>query len=98
MTTEKLHIMTTVCQSSIIPLDWKRRMVAPIWKGNWDCQNCDNYWGITLLSAPCNDFPICCSLGIRSKVLKLQIHEQPEFTPGNLTTDRIPSLRALVEQ
>ncbi|KAG0713587.1 hypothetical protein GWK47_015881 [Chionoecetes opilio] len=48
-----LHaVLTAVWQSRTIPPDWKRGLVVPIWKGKGDCQDCNNYRGITLLSVP----------------------------------------------
>ena len=48
-----LHVvLTAVWHSGAIPSDWKRGLVIPIWKGKGDCQDCNNYCGITLLSVP----------------------------------------------
>ena len=36
----------------IIPTDWKRGLVVPLWKGKGNRQDCNNYRGVTLLSVP----------------------------------------------
>ena len=36
----------------IIPTDWKRGLVVPLWKGKGDHQDCNNYRGVMLLSVP----------------------------------------------
>ena len=46
-----LHaVLTVVWHSCIIPPDWKRGLVVPIWKGKGNRQDCNNYRGIMLLS------------------------------------------------
>ena len=48
-----LHaVLTAVWQIGTVPSDWKRGLVIPIWKGKGDCQDCNNYRGVTLLSVP----------------------------------------------
>ena len=36
----------------MIPSDWKRGIVVPIWKGKVDIRECNNCMGVTLLSVP----------------------------------------------
>ena len=38
--------------TGIIPTDWKRGLVVPLWKGKGDRHDCNNYRGVTLLSVP----------------------------------------------
>ena len=48
-----LHtLLCSIWNTEIIPTDWKRGVVVPIWKGKGDTQQCNNYEGVTLLSLP----------------------------------------------
>ena len=39
-----LHaVMCSVWSMGIIPTDWKRGLVVPLWKGKGDRQDCTNY-------------------------------------------------------
>ena len=67
-------------------------------RGKGDCQNCNNYRGITLLSVQYKVLAHLLLMRVRSLLLKYQIPEQSDFTPGKSTTDRILALRILVER
>ena len=48
-----LHaVLTAVWHSGTFPPHWKTGLVVHIWKGKGDCQDCNNYRWITLLSVP----------------------------------------------
>ena len=52
-----LHaVLCSAWNIGIIPTDWKRGLVVPFWKGNGDCQDCNNYGGVTL---PCARQGLC---------------------------------------
>ena len=94
-----LHsVVTAVWQSGTIPLDWKRGLVTPIYKGKGDQQDCNNYRGITLLSVPGKVFAHLLLARCRDHLLETQRPEQSGFTPKKSTTDRILALRVLVER
>ena len=43
-----LHaILCSVWNTGIIPTEWKRGLVVLLWKGKDDCQDCNNYRGVT---------------------------------------------------
>ena len=93
-----LHsVVTAVWQSGTIPLDWKRGLVTPIYKGKGDQQDCNNYRGITLLSVPGKVFAHLLLARCRDHLLETQRPEQSGFTPKKFTTDRILALLVLVE-
>ena len=47
-----LHaVLCSAWNTGIIPTDWKRGLVVPLWKGKGDRQDCNNDRGVTLLSA-----------------------------------------------
>ena len=71
-----LHaVLTAVWHSGTIPLDWKKGLVVPIWKGKSDRQDCNIYRGITLLSQPGKVLAHLLLMCIRSHLLK---HQRPE--------------------
>ena len=46
-----LHaVLCSAWNTGVIPTDWKRGLVVPLWKGKGDRQDCNNYRGVTLLS------------------------------------------------
>ena len=48
-----LHaVLCSAWYTGIIPIDWKRGLVVPIWKGKGDRQDGNNYRGVMLLSMP----------------------------------------------
>ena len=48
-----LHaVLCSVLSTGITPIDWKRGIVVPLWKGKGDRQDCNNYQGVMLLSMP----------------------------------------------
>ena len=39
-----LHtVLCSAWNTGIIPTNWKRGLVVPLWKGKGDCQDCNNY-------------------------------------------------------
>ena len=50
-----LWLHTQLCSiwdTGIIPTDWRRAVVFPIWKGKYDTEECNNYRRVTLFSVP----------------------------------------------
>ena len=48
-----LHaVLCSVWNTGIIPTDWKRGLIFPLWKGKGDHRDCNNYRRVTLLSVP----------------------------------------------
>ena len=45
-------LFNSIWETGVIPADWKRGIVVPLWKGKRDRLECSNYRGITLLSVP----------------------------------------------
>ena len=94
-----LHaVIEVIWQTGIIPPDWTRGLVTPIWKGKGDQRDCSNYRGITVLSVPGKVLAHVLLMRIRDHLLKYQRPEQSGFTPKKSTVDRILALRVLVER
>ena len=92
---------TLICSAwntGVIPTDWKRGLVVPIWKGKGDVRECSNYRGVTLLSVPGKVFARVLLNRIRQQLLDHQRPEQSGFTPKRSTVDRILALRVLTER
>ena len=48
-----LHaVLCSTWNTGILPTDWKRGLVVPLWKGKGDRQDCNNYRGVMLFSVP----------------------------------------------
>ena len=94
-----LHaLICSVWSSGVIPTDWKRGIVVPIWKGKGDIRECSNHRGVTLLSVPGKAFARVLLNRIRQQLLDHQRPEQSGFTPKKSTVDRILALRVLTER
>ena len=97
-TVQALHaILCSVWSTGVIPSDWKRGIIVPLWKGKGDRQDCNAYRGVTLLSVPSKVLARILLDRIRPHLLKHQRPEQSWFTQKRSTTDRILALRVLLE-
>ena len=72
--------MCSTENTGIIPTDWTRGLVVPLWKGKGDRQDC-NYRGVTLLSVPGKVFDRIIFDRVRHHLLEHQHPEQSGFTP-----------------
>ena len=94
-----LHaVLFSAWNTDIIPTDWKRGLVVPLWKGKCDCQDYNNYFGVTLLSVPGKVFARIILDRVHHHLLEHQCPEQSGFTPKRSTIDRILALRVLTER
>ena len=68
-----LHVvLCSAWNTSIIPTDWKRGLVVPLWKGKGYRQDCNNNRGVTLLSVPGKVFAQIILDGVRHHLLEHQ--------------------------
>ena len=76
-----LHVvLCSAWNTGIIPTDWKRGLVVPLWEGKGDRQDCNNYQGVTLLSVPGKVFVRIILDRVRHHLLENQCPEQSGFT------------------
>ena len=94
-----LHaVLCSAWNTSIIPTDWKRGRVVPLWKGKGDRQDCNNYRGLTLLSVLGKVFAQIIFDRVHHHLLEHQHPENSGFTPQRSMIDRILALRVLTER
>ena len=74
-------VVCSAWNTGIIPTDWKRGLVAPLWKEKGDRQDCNNYRGVTLLSVPGKVFARIILYRVCHHLLEHQRPEQSGFTP-----------------
>ena len=95
-----LHaVLCSASNTNIIPTDWKRGLVVPLWNGKGDRQDCNNYRGVMLLLVPGKVWftPVYLFAQIildrvRHHLLEQQRPERAGFTPKRSTIDRILAL------
>ena len=93
-----LHaVLCSAWNTGIIPTDWKRGCVVPLWKRKDDRQDSNNYRGVTLLSVPGKVFVQIILDRARHHLLEHQHPEQSGFTPKKSRIDCILVLRVLTE-
>ena len=93
-----LHaVLCSTWNTGIIPTDWKRGLVVPLWKGKGDRQDCNKYRGVTLLSVLGKVFSRIILDWVRYHLLEHQRPEQSGFTPQRSRIDRVLFLRVLTE-
>ena len=94
-----LHaVLCPAWNTGIIPTDWKRGLVVPLWKWKGEHQDCNSYQGVTLLSVSGKVFARTILNQVRHHLLDYnQRPEQSGFTPKRSTIDRILALRVLTE-
>ena len=96
-----MSLYTVLCSAwntGIIPTDWKRGLVVPLWKGKGDRKDCNNHRGVTLLSVPGKVFARIILYRVCHHLLEHQRPEQSGFTPKRSMIDRILTLRVLTER
>ena len=93
-----LHaVLCSAWNTGIIPTDWKRGLVVPLWKGKGDRQDYNNYRGVTLLSVLGKIFARLILERVHHHLLEHQRPEQSGFTPKRSMIYRILALRVLIE-
>ena len=83
-------------KTGIIPTDWKRGLVVPLWKGKGNRQECNNDRGVMLLSVPGKVFARIILDRVHHHLLEQS--EQSGFIPKRSTIDHILALWVLTER
>ena len=94
--------LTRVCVVCLaegrVPVEWKRAIVLPIYKGKGDRNECKNYRGISLLSIPGKVYGRVLIEKVRSITEGLIGEEQCGFRRGRGCVDQIFTMRQLSEK
>jgi len=90
-------IFQSVWQTGQMPLDWKKGIILPLYKGKCSRRECKNYRGITLLSTPGKVFALTLLARIKTKLLEVRRPEQSGFIPHRSTVGRIITLNTLLQ-
>ena len=91
-----MNFFNRLLQRKMMPDEWRRIVLVPLYKGKGNIKECRNYWGIKLMSHTMKLWERVIEAGIRKEVM---IGEQQfGFMPGRSTTDAIFCLRMLLEK
>ena len=94
-----LHaVVCSAWNTGIIPTDWKRDLVVPLWNGKGVRQHSNNYRGETLLSVLGKVYAQIILHRFHHHLLEHQCPEQSGFIPKRSMIDRILVLRVLNER
>ena len=94
-----LHtLFSTIWQTEIIPEDWRKGVIIPLWKRKGSRSDCSNYRGITLLSVPGKLFSMVLLDRCRSIIRKTRRPEQAGFMSDRSTIEQIFTIRQIVEK
>ena len=92
-----LHtLLCSIWNTGIIPTDWRRSVVFPIWKGKGDAQECNIYEGVLSFLYQAKLARIFLDR-VCQKVLTHQHHKQFGFTPNKSTVDCTLAVSVLTE-
>ena len=81
-----------------MPLDWKRAIVVPFYKGKGDRMECKNYRGISLLSIPGKVYGRVLIERVRLETEHMIGEEQCGFRSGRGCVDQVFVMRQLAER
>ena len=91
-------VLCSAWNTGIIPTDWKRDLVVPLWKRKGDRQDCNNYRVVTLLLVPAKVFARIIIDQVHHHLLQHQRPEQSGLTPKRSTIALILALPVLTER
>ena len=91
-----VNFFNSLLQGEMMPDEWRRSVLVPLYKGKGDIKECGNYWGIKLMSHSMKLWERVIEARIRKKMM---IGEQQfGFMPGRSTIDATFCLRMLIEK
>ncbi|KAK3522906.1 hypothetical protein QTP86_007326 [Hemibagrus guttatus] len=89
-------LFNRILESEMMPEEWRRSVLVPIFKNKGDVQSCSNYRGIKLMSHTMKLWERVVEARLR-KVVEI-CEQQYGFMPRKSTTDAIFALRILMEK
>ena len=91
-------MFSTLWQTEIIPKDWRKCFIIPLWKRKGSSSDCSNYWGITLLSLPGKLFSMVLLDRFRNIIRKIRWPGQAVFMSDRSTIEHIFTIRQIIEK
>jgi len=91
------NLFSMVWQNKEVPTEWRNGIIVPLPKKG-DLSDCNNWWGITLLSVPGKAFASVVLSRLRRCVVTYLRQEQAGFRPGRSCNDRIFALRQIIKK
>ncbi|MEL7520935.1 MAG: reverse transcriptase family protein, partial [Cyanobacteria bacterium J06553_1] len=97
-----LEWLTRVCRvcmtEGVVPKDWQKAIIVPLYKGKGDRGECKNYRGISLLSIPGKVYGRILIERVRGMTEGMLGEEQCGFRMGRGCVDQVFSLKQLSEK
>ena len=89
---------SVIWHTEVIPPDWKKGIIVPVFKRKGSKTDCSNYRGITLLSVPGKLFAMLLLKRAISFLHALRRPQQAGFMPGRSRTEQIHTVRQIIEK
>ncbi len=94
--------MVKICQVSwdggVVPADWTKAVIVPVYKGKGRTGDCGSYRGISLLSVPGKVYGKVITERVQQLTEEKISEEQGGFRKGRGCVDQIISFRMVVEK
>ena len=85
-------------ESGIVPADWKKAVIVPLYKGKGEKAECKNYRGISLLSIVGKVYGMILTERMRKITDGMIGDEQGGFRPGRGCVDQVFAVRQISEK
>ena len=91
-------LFSTMWPTEIIPEDWQKGVIIPLWKRRGSRSDCSNYRRITLLYVPGKLFSMVLLDGCQNTIRKIRRPEPAGFMSDRSTIEQIFTIREIVEK
>ena len=98
MVRELTTLFNLIVEEKIVPEEWKRAIIVPIFKNKGSKLDCGNYRSISLISVPSKVFMRVLLNRMKPKIEESLREEQAGFRGGRSTVDQIFALRQILEK
>ena len=93
-----LELMNLAWSTGIVPEEWNKSIICPIFKNKGDPLDCKNYRGISLMSHVGKIYERILEMRLRAHIEQQLSESQCGFRPGRGTIDQIAALRLYLEK
>ena len=98
MKRELTKLFNVIVNERIVPAEWKKAIIIPIFKNKGSKLDCSNHRGISLISVPSKLLLRVLLNKIKPNIEERLREQQAGFRGGRSTVDQIFALRQVVEQ